>query len=674
MPLSLPPIDTLRWADLVRSGRAQLPLVAPGWTDQNPSDPGIALLELLAWLVEADGYRADTVTDRERRLLLALTGHTPAPARPATCLLGFTPGPDGGPLRVPAGLVLIGRRDDATVPLTLPDDVAVVGATVTALASTGPDGTVDLTDQAAAGLPVAPFGPAPAPGCAFLIGLAPPDAAALPEGTVLDLWAVTEPGPHAPETPAPPGPHHSARTEWEVWDGAAWTPAREHPHDDTAALTRTGRIRLTLPVAAPRTAPPGTQLTGHDRSWLRCRLTAGRHDTAPVLTGLHADAGAAVAAQPFDTVLGTGTGVPDEEFTLPGPACGPPPTVAYVDSDGTRHPVRLVPDQATAAPGEPAAHLADDAVTLRFGDGRTGRLLPAGAHVTAAGTWTTPAGTGDLRPPLTVGVPPDDDRAPAGLGAELLTGLAPGSPAEGTDETAARAERRMWVHDRLTDTLRRAGATTLDDLPLEIVRGLGVPERAVTAADLERLALATPGTALRRARVLPETDPRLPGLVADGCVTVVVVPHLPPERPEPSQGLLARVGAHLEAARTLGTRIFVTGPRYVTVTVTARLVALPGAAPPDVVRTASAALRRFLHPVTGGPSGRGWPFGRAVRRTELLQLLDDVPGVDHVEDLTLAREGGTGDCRDLTLCPFQLVLAGTLTLTTGASTTRGRHA
>ncbi|MGI5400294.1 baseplate J/gp47 family protein [Streptomyces sp. CA-135486] len=674
MPLFPPLIDTLRWADLVRAGRAQLPLVAPGWTDQNPSDPGIALLELLTWLVEADGYRAGAVTDRERHLLLALIGDATAPARPATCLLRFTVGPPG-PARIPAGLVLTGRRDDSTVPLTLLDDVIVSGAAITALASAEPgaaeaeyrSGGTDLTDMAAAGLPVPPFGPEPSVGCAFLVGLEPADGAALPTGTELDLWAVTEPGTGPPEAAAAPGPHHSARTEWEVWDGAAWVAVgAAGTQEDTAALTRSGRVRLTLPVPAPRSVlgdPVAGALAGRLCSWVRCRLVAGIHDAGPSLAAIHVNAGAALAAMPFASVLGTAAGVPDEAFTLPAASCGPAPTLGCLDPDGTRHAVRLVRDQAEAGPRELAAHLEDDAVTVRFGDGRTGRLLTPGARVTAAGTWTTAAGVGELRPPMAVDIP-QEDRPPGLTGAELLTGLEAGSPAETIDTAAARVERRMWVHDRLTDALRRAGATSLDELPLEAVRELDVPERAVTGPDFERLALATPGTLLRRARALPETDARLPGLVADGCVTVVIVPHLPPERPEPSPGLLARVRARLEAARTLGTQVFVTGPQYVSVAVSARLVPLPDARAEDVVAAASAAVERFLHPISGGPAGRGWPFGRAVRRTELLQLLDSVPGVDHVGELTLTREPGTGDCGDITICPFQLVLAGTLNLTT----------
>jgi predicted phage baseplate assembly protein len=112
MPLFPPRLDTLRWDDLVRQGRAQLPLVAPDWTDQNASDPGIATLELLSWLTEAESYRTSAITDRERRLLLALVGYSPRPAEPATCLVRLSVTAGGVlPFTVPRGLEIIGVRE-----------------------------------------------------------------------------------------------------------------------------------------------------------------------------------------------------------------------------------------------------------------------------------------------------------------------------------------------------------------------------------------------------------------------------------------------------------------------------------------------------------------------------------------------------------------------------------
>ena len=61
MPLPLPDLDNRRFDDLVGEMRAMIPLVAPDWTNHNISDPGITLVELLAWVAETNLYRANRV-------------------------------------------------------------------------------------------------------------------------------------------------------------------------------------------------------------------------------------------------------------------------------------------------------------------------------------------------------------------------------------------------------------------------------------------------------------------------------------------------------------------------------------------------------------------------------------------------------------------------------------
>ncbi len=62
----------LRYPDLLDEALARIPALAPEWTDHNPADPGIALLELAAWLTETVLYRSTRIDDRSRRALLGL--------------------------------------------------------------------------------------------------------------------------------------------------------------------------------------------------------------------------------------------------------------------------------------------------------------------------------------------------------------------------------------------------------------------------------------------------------------------------------------------------------------------------------------------------------------------------------------------------------------------------
>ena len=63
MPLPLANLDTRRFDDLVAEMRALIPRYAPEWTNYNASDPGITLIELLAWVTEATLYHLNRVPE-----------------------------------------------------------------------------------------------------------------------------------------------------------------------------------------------------------------------------------------------------------------------------------------------------------------------------------------------------------------------------------------------------------------------------------------------------------------------------------------------------------------------------------------------------------------------------------------------------------------------------------
>ena len=176
-------------------------------------------------------------------------------------------------------------------------------------------------------------------------------------------------------------------------------------------------------------------------------------------------------------------------------------------------------------------------------------------------------------------------------------------------------------------------------------------------ADYEWLARRTPGARLARVIARANAHPGLSCVVATGVVTVVVVPHLPLGRPLPSRGLLRAVAAHLCPLRLVGTRIEVTGPVYTEATVRASVRRQRLASAAEVRERVVGALDAFFDPLTGGPDGTGWPLGRDVYRLEVMQVIDEVPGVEHVVDLELVS-GGTAQCGNLCIGPIGLVDAG----------------
>lgn len=63
MPLPITDLDTRRYDDLVTELQALIPQLAPHWTNRNASDPGVTLIELLAWITETSLYRLNQIPD-----------------------------------------------------------------------------------------------------------------------------------------------------------------------------------------------------------------------------------------------------------------------------------------------------------------------------------------------------------------------------------------------------------------------------------------------------------------------------------------------------------------------------------------------------------------------------------------------------------------------------------
>jgi len=77
MSLPLPKLDDRNFEDLLEEAISLIPRYNREWTDFNPSDPGIALVELFAWLSEMMLYRIDQVTEKNQLKFLELIGIEP---------------------------------------------------------------------------------------------------------------------------------------------------------------------------------------------------------------------------------------------------------------------------------------------------------------------------------------------------------------------------------------------------------------------------------------------------------------------------------------------------------------------------------------------------------------------------------------------------------------------
>jgi len=72
MPIPLSNLDDRTYADLVEEAIGRIPVEAPEWTDYNPADTGIVLIELLAWLTEMVLYRLNQIPNSNQAIFLSL--------------------------------------------------------------------------------------------------------------------------------------------------------------------------------------------------------------------------------------------------------------------------------------------------------------------------------------------------------------------------------------------------------------------------------------------------------------------------------------------------------------------------------------------------------------------------------------------------------------------------
>jgi len=267
---------------------------------------------------------------------------------------------------------------------------------------------------------------------------------------------------------------------------------------------------------------------------------------------------------------------------------------------------------------------------LFFGDGSAGKIPPARAAIQASSFRTGGGLAGNVA---------------SGTITQLLgtvsgvSGVSNPRPAEG----GADGETLEEFEERAPQSLRNRG-------------------RAISLAGYENLAHeASAGVAV--ARAIPTTNPD--GIRLPGWITLIIIPHSQEPRPMPSFGLRQEVQNYLEqnapADIAAAHQINVVGPTYLPIDVTAVIAPTDVTMAGEVEQAARAALENFLHPLYGGPGGKGWDLGRDVFLSDVAAVLGDVDGVDFVEDLSLFVNGVLqGDSAHIPA--GQIVVAGQLQL------------
>ncbi|MFF3761189.1 putative baseplate assembly protein [Streptomyces sp. NPDC002185] len=610
MALPSPNLDDRRFQQLVDEAKRYVQQRAPEWTDHNVSDPGVTLIETFAYLVDQVLYRLNRVPDKNYHAFLDLLGIRLFPPTAAAADVDFwlsAPQPDTVTLPPGTEVTTAGGETDDAVVFATTGELRILPSELTRLVTAWRSGEQhDRTGMLADGLDIPCFQSTPEPGDALLFAL----PTAVPRCIVaVRLDSRVEGVGVDPRQPP---------LVWEAWNGGGWE-ACETGDDTTGGLNRPGEVVVHVPAGHVASVIGGTRA-----GWLRCRVTEPEpgqpfYSESPTVREAEVfTVGGTISAEHAETVtdvpLGTSEGVAGQTFRLGRPPVlldAGPPEVEVSSEEGWQS-------------WEVVEHF--------------GRSRPADRHVRVDATTGEFAFPPALREPDGTlrecgAVPPKGERIRV---ARYRTGGGPaGNVARGAISVLLSSVPYVARVGNREAARGGVAGESVHNARLRAPEALRMQDRAVTAEDYEIISRQA-APSVRRVRCLPAAD-------TAGAVRVLVVPdavadegddRLRFEQLIPGEQVLSAITASLDERRLIGTRLVVEPPVYQGVTVVARLSAAPGDT--DAVRTAALdALFRHFNPLTGGPDGTGWPFGRPVQYGEVFGVLQRATGDALVEEIRL---------------------------------------
>ncbi|PSQ19194.1 putative baseplate assembly protein [Halobacteriales archaeon QS_8_69_26] len=598
MTLEVPDLNDRDYEELVEEARKLIPAYSDEWTNHNPSDPGMAILEMLAWITETYTYQLDQVTDEHRRKYLQLMGEQPRPPTPASAKVELHP---------PEGV------SGATVP-----------ASVALVVSESADG--NWTDHSHAngadGMFYRAFGDDPSAGDEFYLGF---DADPLAGGDTLSVTVdfhdddLPEPASHGDEAsmfdPSVEVVWEYCRNYYALDHEDAWGEF-EVVSDDTNAFYRGGTVTL----AAPDEWDP--EKWGVDEHglfdvdpgtvWIRCRLVEAGYEIPPQFDSVKVNV---VETVHQETIRGE---VLQQHRTNEGPENLSDQRYQFEHAPVLEAEITVDDEPWTEVEGFEASGPTDRHYVLdraegevRFGDGVRGKM-------------------------------PDPDRTVVAERYVRGGGRAGNVPASSTvrfadvDKTVGDDVRLLDVDLSLEgDATGGRDAESIDEAFRRVKRDLATPYRAVTADDIKYVATNTPGVRFGRATVLVDSRESGPPEV-----NVVVVPYVPPDvgRADPSEGFIDAVQRHVDKHRLLTDRVTVREPTYVGLDLEVDVVATGWQLQAEGEDAIESAIQEYVDPIHGY-EGDGWPFGRTLYKEELLEILEDLDWIDTVREVSVTARG-----------------------------------
>lgn len=697
MALPEPAVDARTYREIITEALARVPVHTPEWNNLGASDPGVTMLQVFAFIAESAIYRANRIPQRNRQKFLRLLGMGQRAAEPARGIVNFS-----APLRytLDAGV----RLSAGSVPFVTQTGLAVlpvetrmyfkqripesrraeISERYNRLYASVREPAQDL-DFYQTTLLEPPVAGALAPALdlagtvdrsLWIALLAPPrmtvpQLRALVAGQPLTLGVAPALDADGKTLFAAGTPAALQRTTlvYEVPVPGAATPTYRAltilQSDDV--LSEPGLVELQLPEAGDLgtwtdLGPLETGVGGYppalDNSqdaarlltWIRIRMPPDEDTTAigsaarVVLSWVGANAARVLQKVHVEGErLPDGTGEPDQVARL---ANGNvlPGAVLTVNGEVWQQVTDLAdaePEVAARAPRHAGTH-----------------TLPARV---GANAYLLDSATGEIR---------YNARPPRGAVIACsydYGGGRAGDVAIGAVSRIVNPPAGLKVTNPIP-TWGAADQESLADAEARVPEFVRHREVAASREDYEKIVARTPGVDLGRTEVLPLMNPDLPGQVAEGNVTVMVIPRSDPQQPEaprPDALFLQTICDYLEPRRVLTTELHIRGPVYRRIGVGIGIQAVPGQAEAPLVNAVTAAVAQFLSPLTGGFEGHGWPLGKSVEPAEILAAASRVPGVARINGVIIVDEAGNALPNGLAINGLELPRANPIRVASG---------
>ncbi|MEM8715158.1 MAG: putative baseplate assembly protein [Cyanobacteria bacterium P01_G01_bin.4] len=678
-------LDDRQFQDLVEECLLRIPRYCPEWTNYNPSDPGITLVELFAWLTDQMLLRFNQVPRRNYVTFLEMLGIRLQPPAPSQTDMSFYL-TASLPERyvIPAGTEVATERTETEEAIVFSTDLPLtIGVPRiqhflrAELAAEQPDDLSDcfagLWRQAPDGSWGGPeqyiFNERPRTGNCFYLVFSPN---ADIEGNAI---AITVSGQVATSTGINPD---DPPRQWEAWDGNGWNPVLRQAVDDaTKGFSFSGVPGADVPNALSEAdvlvhVPvqwPVTTFSGYRGHWLRCVCTQNTEGStnylaSPQVMGWSVrSVGGTVASSQCrvvtDDVLGDSDGTPGQRFSLQERPVLPRRSGEHLlvtpPSTGLPEIWQEVSDFADSGPND--LHYVLDSLSgevlfgplvrepgqLREETQHRMRSQTSGNGVLESETETDGPFGRQLQERQYGAVPQRGARIC--MAAYRTGGGRVGNVQAGTIDTLKTAVPYVSQIANYQPARNGRDSESLEDAVLRVPRLFRTRNRAVTPEDFEALTLE--GSLGRVARAC--CPPLRGGTATPGTIDVWVVPQanteaiategLHPDRLNVQSNLQADLVAYLQERCLLGVRARIRQPTYVGVAVQAEVGIAPehstDMAKQEIRRQLLAALYRLLNPLIGGNHGKGWPFGGTVHASTVASVFQGIEGVRYLGDIQL---------------------------------------